>query len=168
MGDTGSLTIGLLLAILTIKFNELNALQITPFQMHSAPSVSIGILFLPLFDTLRVTIIRLSQGLNPFHGDNNHLHHRLLRLGLNHRKATLVLVILNAFFIVLSFLFDQLGILTLGLILLAVAVFFSNFSFWLEQKRFQANNLSKSMNENGYYLDQSILKNNKLPVRLRA
>lgn len=168
MGDTGSLTIGLLLAILTIKFNELNALQTTPFQVHSAPAVSIGILFLPLFDTLRVTIIRISQGLNPFHGDNNHLHHRLLRLGLTHQQATVLLVVLNAFFIILSFFLDKLGILFLCIVLLASALLLSNISFWVERKIIQKQNNLLNASEKGYYLDQSILKSNKLTVRLKA
>jgi UDP-N-acetylmuramyl pentapeptide phosphotransferase/UDP-N-acetylglucosamine-1-phosphate transferase len=166
MGDTGSLTIGLLLAILTIKFNELNVLPDTPFRLHSAPAIAIGILFLPLFDTMRVTFIRISQGSHPFHGDNNHLHHRLLRLGLSHIKATFVLIILNAAIIALSFYLDKLGILALSLVLLGSALLFSNITFFLERKSMQKN--TATFGEKGYYLEQSILKNSRFAARLKA
>ena len=163
MGDAGSLTIGLLLAILTIKFNELNAHQAAPFSFQSAPAIAIGILFLPLFDTLRVTVIRISQGSHPFQGDNNHIHHRLLRLGLTHKQATLLLVFVNSLFIGLAVLLDNLGIITSGIILLAAAMLLSNFTFWLEKKRTseKTGNIADNSKEI-YFLNQSILKSNLL------
>jgi UDP-GlcNAc:undecaprenyl-phosphate GlcNAc-1-phosphate transferase len=42
---------------------------------------------LPLFDTLRVMVLRLLRGVSIFQADRNHVHHRLLDLGLNHRQA---------------------------------------------------------------------------------
>lgn len=169
MGDTGSLTIGLLLAILTIKFNELNAIETTAFRFQSAPAISIGILFLPLFDTLRVTIIRITQGQNPFQGDNNHLHHRLLRLGFTHKKSTLIMVVVNSVIIILAIALDKIGILALGILILVAALAFSNFTFWLERKKVKAKPDSVlKTNEAVYYLSQSILKTNKIIDKLRA
>ncbi len=48
MGDTGALLIGLVLAILAIRFNEANVAENIPWHIASAPAVSIGILVLPL------------------------------------------------------------------------------------------------------------------------
>jgi UDP-N-acetylmuramyl pentapeptide phosphotransferase/UDP-N-acetylglucosamine-1-phosphate transferase len=134
MGDTGSLTIGLLLAILTIRFNELNLVVAPSVGFFSAPSISLAILMLPLFDTVRVTIIRLYKGRNPFTGDNNHIHHRMLRLGLSHTKSTLVLVTANMVIILLAFLLDKFGATALFLSVIAIALAFSWYSMKLEKK----------------------------------
>jgi UDP-GlcNAc:undecaprenyl-phosphate/decaprenyl-phosphate GlcNAc-1-phosphate transferase len=132
MGDTGSLTIGLLLAILTLRFNALNVEASTPLKFVFSPAISLGILFLPLFDTMRVTVIRLHKKSNPFIGDNNHLHHRLLRYGLNHFQATLVMVFFNLVFILLAISFDRYGILINGVIMFVIAIIMSFFSAQLE------------------------------------
>ena len=132
MGDTGSLTIGLLLAILTLKFNAHNVEASTSIKFVSAPAISLAILFLPLFDTLRVTLIRLQQKSNPFVGDNNHLHHRLLRFGLSHSQATLVMIFFSAIFILLAISLDHLGILVISAILFALAFMITFFSAQLE------------------------------------
>ncbi len=132
MGDTGSLTIGLLLAVLTLKFNALNVEASTTLRFISGPAISLGILFLPLFDTLRVTFIRLRRNSNPFMGDNNHLHHRLLRYGLNHFQATLVMIFFHLAFIILAVYLDHLGILINSTILFSLACLMSFFSAKLE------------------------------------
>ncbi len=132
MGDTGSLTIGLLLAILTLKFNAHNVEASTSIKFVSAPAISLAILFLPLFDTLRVTLIRLQQRSNPFVGDNNHLHHRLLRFGLSHSQATLVMIFFSGIFILLAISLDHLGILVISAILFALAFMITFFSAQLE------------------------------------
>ena len=61
MGDTGSLILGLISAILTVKFIEINRNLSSPYAISSAPAVAFGILIYPLFDTLRVIILRISQ-----------------------------------------------------------------------------------------------------------
>lgn len=122
MGDTGALLIGLVLAILAIRFNEANVAENIPWHIASAPAVSIGILVLPLFDTLRVFILRMYRGDSPFRADKQHLHHRLLRLGLSHLQSTLILAGFNLMFIVIAFLLDPVGILPLTGILLVLAI----------------------------------------------
>ncbi|NJM14218.1 MAG: undecaprenyl/decaprenyl-phosphate alpha-N-acetylglucosaminyl 1-phosphate transferase [Bacteroidales bacterium] len=113
MGDTGSLIIGLVLAIMAIEFNEANLTAPFNIKMYSAPAVSFGILIVPLFDTLRVFIIRLSRKRSPFKPDKNHIHHRLLSLGFTHVNATLCMAGVNLLFISFVFSFDILGIGTI-------------------------------------------------------
>lgn len=97
MGDTGSLMIGVVLALMAVKFIEMNRLLPIehPNKIRGVPSVTIGILVIPLFDTLRVFTIRILQGRSPFSADRNHLHHLILDLGLNHMQATAVLAAFN-------------------------------------------------------------------------
>lgn len=122
MGDTGSLIIGLLLAVMAIKFNQLNIQGSTAaYKLYSSPAVSFGILIVPLFDTLRVFILRLARGRSPFKADKSHVHHRLLRLGFTHLGASTRLILINISFILFVFTFDGIGILDLMVIILAAA-----------------------------------------------
>ena len=109
MGDTGALLLGLIIAILTINFIELNSVleNSHPYKINAAPGVAIGILILPLFDTLRVFTTRILRGRHPLHPDRNHIHHLLIDSGLSHMQATGALVVVNVFFIILVFLLQR-------------------------------------------------------------
>ncbi|MDP2335992.1 MAG: MraY family glycosyltransferase [Bacteroidota bacterium] len=123
MGDTGSLILGVIMVVLVIKFNELN-IQLAPYAIRNAPVISIGILIIPVIDTLRVFFIRISEGRSPFSPDMNHIHHTCLKLGHSHLKATLMIVSVNIIFIALTFALNRIlnintlifCIITLGII----------------------------------------------------
>lgn len=110
MGDTGSLVLGTIMAVIVIQFNEFNIDLTQPFALASAPAVSFGILIYPLTDTLRVFIIRALQFKSPFTADKNHLHHRLLTLGYSHMRATYTIVGMNILFIIPIFALHHLGV----------------------------------------------------------
>ena len=123
MGDTGSLLLGLVCSILAIQFIEQNnVLENSSYYVSSAPSVAIGILILPLFDTLRVFVLRIIRGKSPFSPDKNHVHHLLLNTGLNHMQSTGILVFVNVFFIMISLYFQFLGTEWLLFILVTLAL----------------------------------------------
>ena len=126
MGDTGSLLLGYLLAIFTVQFNQMNLDASAPSYIASAPSVSIAILIIPLFDTLRVFIIRILRNGSPFKADRRHMHHLLLALGFTHLQASCVLFALNILVIVVAFTFQNVGILWLGLIEFAILLLFAS------------------------------------------
>ncbi len=96
MGDAGSLIIGLIISVLVIKFNELNIANTAPYAVAAAPAVSFAVLAVPLLDTLRVIVIRLSEGRSPFSPDKNHTHHRLLKIIPRHLGVTATLIGGNA------------------------------------------------------------------------
>lgn len=123
MGDTGSLIIGLILAILTINFIELS-FDTAPagFPFKSSPAMAIAILILPLFDTLRVFTIRILNKRSPFRADRNHMHHVLLDMGLNHREVSLTLYMVNIGFILVALALRDLGSMALVFILSALAI----------------------------------------------
>lgn len=127
MGDTGSLVIGFTLAVMTIRFNEINATDRTFYNLVSAPSVSIAVLIVPLFDTLRVIILRMRDHQNVFTADNRHMHHMMIRLGLTHRQATFYISLFNVLLIALALFLDRIGILLLGVVLLVICIFASYF-----------------------------------------
>ena len=108
MGDTGSLTLGIVTAILTVQFIDLNESLSTlhPLYFEAIPAVAIGIVIFPLFDTLRVFITRIYRGAPPFSPDRRHIHHLLIDYGWSHMEATAILVSTNIGFIVLVFGLD--------------------------------------------------------------
>jgi UDP-GlcNAc:undecaprenyl-phosphate GlcNAc-1-phosphate transferase len=109
MGDTGSLMVGLVNAILAVKFIEVAGNPAGKLPVTSVPIVAIAILIMPLFDTLRVFAIRMMNGRSPFSADRNHIHHYLLELGLNHKQTAVVMVMINAGYIALAFALQDIG-----------------------------------------------------------
>ncbi len=110
MGDSGSLVIGMFFAVMAIRLIEFpqEVLEGSISEL-SRPVFAIALLVFPLFDTLRVFIIRASKGISPFTADRNHLHHRLLDLGLNHRQTVFALTAINAVIIGLSVFTSRYG-----------------------------------------------------------
>jgi UDP-N-acetylmuramyl pentapeptide phosphotransferase/UDP-N-acetylglucosamine-1-phosphate transferase len=138
MGDTGSLIIGLLLAVMAIKFNQINIQAHPAHKLYSSPAVSFGILIVPLFDTLRVFMLRILKGKSPFKADKNHVHHRLLRLGFTHLGASTRIILINISFIIFVFAFDTIGILDLMVIILAAATVLSYIPMFILRRRLKA------------------------------
>jgi len=106
MGDSGSLLLGYLLTAFVFHFCEINAYHEVPeaFHMNAAPAVAICVLTVPIFDTIRVSITRIKQHRSPFQPDKNHIHHLLLKTGLNHIQTTCVLLSASVLFIGLAIL----------------------------------------------------------------
>lgn len=120
MGDTGSLLCGFILSVLAIQFIEMR-------MVPSAPSVALGILFIPLFDTIRVFVIRILRGTSPFVPDKNHIHHRLLNMGLTQIGTVLTLAIVNLLIILFVVILGGLGNLNMLLALSLFSVMLSIF-----------------------------------------
>jgi UDP-N-acetylmuramyl pentapeptide phosphotransferase/UDP-N-acetylglucosamine-1-phosphate transferase len=97
MGDSGSTLIGLIAAILAIKFVESTPIQ-TQFTNDIVPAVAFGFLLIPLLDVLRVFAIRIYNKQSPLVPDRNHLHHLLQNKGLTHTEVTITLVSAQLFF----------------------------------------------------------------------
>jgi UDP-GlcNAc:undecaprenyl-phosphate/decaprenyl-phosphate GlcNAc-1-phosphate transferase len=116
MGDTGSLLIGFIVAVFAIRFMEFNVEPLCPaltYTMTSAPAVALGILVIPVMDTIRVFFRRISKGQSPFNADKEHIHHRLLTLGFSHLEVALTLGGVNILFILFSYFLRDFGMLWL-------------------------------------------------------
>ena len=136
MGDTGSLILGLNSSILALKFIELNnAMPNSLYAIKSVPAVTIGILIIPLFDTLRVFMLRIIRGRSPFYPDKTHIHHLLIDLGYSHVKSTLILCVVNILFIAISLRFQDIGTLNLIWMILTLATIGSVILLYLANKK---------------------------------
>ena len=110
MGDSGSLVVGAIICVLAISVINLPELIngktltniVVPNWLASLnkPVLVMSILVYPLIDTIRVFTIRALKGVSPFLADRNHIHHRLIALGLNHAKAVLILYLYNIIVVV--------------------------------------------------------------------
>jgi UDP-N-acetylmuramyl pentapeptide phosphotransferase/UDP-N-acetylglucosamine-1-phosphate transferase len=127
MGDTGSLLIGLITAILVIKFINVASSPLVSLHLDASPAIGFAILLIPLLDTLRVFSIRIIHRRSPFSPDRNHVHHLLLDRGFSHQKVTITLVSINLLFILLAYYGSSLGctLLLFGI----VSLFFAGIGF---------------------------------------
>lgn len=136
MGDTGALLCGLVASILAIEFIELHKeIGDSPYAFKSAPAVAAGIMILPLFDTLRVFVMRALKGKSPLYPDRTHIHHLLIDSGLTHMQATYMLVGVNLLFIFIVVIFQDMGNLNLLLLILFIAILLSTLLYLISNNR---------------------------------
>jgi UDP-GlcNAc:undecaprenyl-phosphate/decaprenyl-phosphate GlcNAc-1-phosphate transferase len=91
MGDAGSMVIGTVLAVISVRTTYFDPNSQVPTLGHwYGVLMPLMVMAIPLYDLTSVTLIRVSRGLNPFKGDHNHFSHRLVRRGLSQRRAVLV------------------------------------------------------------------------------
>jgi UDP-N-acetylmuramyl pentapeptide phosphotransferase/UDP-N-acetylglucosamine-1-phosphate transferase len=118
MGDTGSLIIGFCIGFLTLKFLSMDASLFSEFSFRPENKLIViaAILFIPLFDTIRVIGVRLLNKKSPFYPDSNHIHHILIDSGLSHYKTSIFLGVLNVglavLFIFISSYFNSFQMIT--------------------------------------------------------
>ena len=96
MGDTGSLTIGMMTCILSLKL--LNGFPVNPSMQQP---------IIPCFDVVRVYLHRVRNGKNPFLPDKNHIHHKMLAIGMKQRTAMITIVLISVCFTLCNILLSR-------------------------------------------------------------
>ncbi len=137
MGDTGSMFLGFTLFILSVLFiniytrygSDITSLVHTP---RAAFSIVLSVLFLPVYDALRVFVLRMSRGASPLHADRAHLHYYLLDAGFTHSRSVAIIIIANILIITVTFLMQDANPL---LILLCITALASAFLFVISRLR---------------------------------
>ena len=131
MGDTGSLVIGLVLGLLTLKLLTLQSETFSALAIHRSelPLLLLIILIVPAFDLCRVSLIRLKKRVSIFSPDRNHIHHLLIDSGLSHKKASILsgltnLIVAIAMYLSIQYLGLVYSFLFLVLFILACFVLF--------------------------------------------
>ena len=95
MGDTGSLVLGFVIAILCTRLIGFNAITLNAV-LTQAPMFAFALVLIPIFDTMRVFAIRIWKGRSPFSPDRTHIHHLLINSGFSHALATKIICTLHA------------------------------------------------------------------------
>ena len=96
MGDTGSQFLGFAIGTLAIMITQQD-------DMPYNSGIPLILLCWPIFDTLMVMFIRIYHGKSPFVADKNHIHHRLLALGLDHYEVVFVIYLVQAILATIAF-----------------------------------------------------------------
>jgi UDP-GlcNAc:undecaprenyl-phosphate GlcNAc-1-phosphate transferase len=119
MGDGGSNFLGFVLACIAIMGTAKSAALISLF-------IPIVILGIPIFDTFFAILRRIHKQTPIFKPDKDHLHHRLMVLGMSHRRSVFTIYLISGFFsavaITLTFITDPKAMLGLGLLLLIIVM----------------------------------------------
>ncbi len=128
LGDSGSQTIGFLLASFGMMYNPRN------FHPESSWVVPIMLLSVPIFDTTLVVVSRLRRGQSVKSGRRDHTYHRLVAFGFSPKRAVLITHLT-------AFIISCLAFLTLYLPPLIALIFFFAIMLcgiisllWLEKK----------------------------------
>ena len=103
MGDTGSLTIGFILAFFAVKlccFNEFE--PGVPLTGRMLFVYAISVIFVPVMDVFRVFFARLLDGKSPFFPDKRHIHHKFLALGYSMRQARWTIFAMSFLFLTIN------------------------------------------------------------------
>jgi len=104
LGDSGSLILGMFIYVMATSIMQTPGEQVPAMWSHrSLPVLAMTTLSYPLVDTLRVFTLRALKRQSPFHADRNHLHHRLLHLGMTHLQAALFIHAYTASMVMLGF-----------------------------------------------------------------
>lgn len=134
MGDTGSLSLGYIISFLAIKFIMYNP-SILPYT-DGALLIAFSTLIVPSFDVIRVVLLRLRTGKNPFEPDKNHIHHKLLSVGISTKRVMVYLISIATLFSVANILLipyvNNTLILILDIVIWVVANLWWN---WLRDKK---------------------------------
>lgn len=133
MGDTGSLTIGLILCFLSFRLANV---EIAPTHTVLSKVHPMFLAFTPLMvpcmDVIRVFIFRLKCKRNPFMPDKSHIHHKLLSLGMTQHVAMISILFFSAFIIVVSLNLSKQMDPTL--LFMGIVLFYSAINIWTHYK----------------------------------
>ena len=111
IGDAGSLFIGFWFATYLITYitsaSTSNLVDVFSIKLENIPVIAISMISIPVLDTLRVMLVRISNKTSPFAADRNHLHHILLDSGMSHLRTSFFLTSINWFNCIVIFLIEQ-------------------------------------------------------------
>lgn len=109
MGDTGSMMLGFLASYTAMHITILESSSASYLDefggLGTSSMLILSPLLVPMFDLVWVFVSRLLRGVNPFHADQTHIHHRVMDLGVSQRGALLIILGLSATFIVVNLCF---------------------------------------------------------------
>jgi UDP-N-acetylmuramyl pentapeptide phosphotransferase/UDP-N-acetylglucosamine-1-phosphate transferase len=107
MGDTGSLVLGFVIAILCTRIIQINSITAQPL-LKTAPLFALGMVLIPVFDTIRVFSLRIWKGRSPFDPDKTHIHHLLTNAGFSHGVTSRIICLIHGFILIEVYWLKQL------------------------------------------------------------
>lgn len=133
MGDMGSLTLGFVLAAIGVMGDRKSSTAL-PLLV---PLIALGVCIL---DTALAVVRRLYRGTHVFQADREHLHHRLMGLGLSHRQTVLLIYYFSAYLSISALILSGLATrqTVLVLIVLGMGLFLAMMALEFIERRSKA------------------------------
>ena len=117
MGDSGSLSLGMAIVILTIQAVE-----------YITPASVLFIIAMPLLDTFIVMTRRIQRHISPFKADKNHMHHFLFKVKEDVRYTVIIFTLMQIVFSIIGYqVREENNLLSLMLFLLLFYLFLNLF-----------------------------------------
>lgn len=91
LGDGGSLMLGMFFAVIISQIVDKGMGE----HIKGVVSFVLAIFSIPIFDTLRVMLVRIIKGKSPFSPDKTHMHHLFVSMGYGHIGTTLRIIAMN-------------------------------------------------------------------------
>ena len=129
MGDAGSQLLGFLAVCLALYVS-----QASETVSRTFPLLLLGF---PILDTLTVMSERIVKGVSPFKADKNHLHHKLMRLGMSHAESVVAIYALQFALVMSAFVLRFYSEWTLLLIYLVFCAIVLTGFFWADRHGWQ-------------------------------
>lgn len=107
MGDSGSLTLGFILAFLFVKSIAVSP-NVMPISMERV-FLAYSLLIVPTFDVVRVVLHRIRKKKPIFSPDKSHIHHKLMQLGMSQHLALISIILLALLYIIINLLMYNWG-----------------------------------------------------------
>ncbi len=117
MGDSGSMSIGFILATIAVQ----GAMKSAATIAMAIPILALG---LPIFDTSFAIVRRFLNGRPISEPDRGHLHHRLLEMGLSQRQAVMLMYLISVYLGFTAFVISVVDSSSAALVLAAVGLTF--------------------------------------------
>lgn len=97
IGDAGTMMLGIALCDMVMAIltkGSACGVQTDPTNFCLI-AFALAVLAIPVFDTVRVILGRISRGESPFYPDKTHLHHAFIDYGFHHLETSLMEIMLN-------------------------------------------------------------------------
>ena len=106
MGDSGSLTLGLILGFLAVRYAHYNPDVIKP--IGNMLVIAMSPILIPMLDVMRVILSRLKRRKHIFVGDRCHIHHKLMDMGIGKLTALVMILCISSGLCILNFVLIEL------------------------------------------------------------
>lgn len=110
IGDSGTLSMGVLISYFVSNIlTASNNVEVVMAGNLGLIPLTLAVMSVPIFDTLRVMSSRILRKCSPFHPDKTHLHHAFIDLGFSHIGTTFSILSMNTLVVICWYVAYRLG-----------------------------------------------------------
>lgn len=169
MGDSGSLTLGLILGFLAVRYAHCSPDVMKP--LANTLVIAVSPILVPMLDVMRVILVRARNGKHLFHADRSHIHHKLMDMGMGKSTALVVLLCMSSGLCVINFtllnFLNSLFIFIIDIVLWSSVNLYFSYRVRQRKLRLRAAEIISEVEANPAPRRQTERQTRKEPVRLK-